>query len=732
MFLVLLVAGVLSTTVGGASAAGWLPPDSVPLAATDVGFDALGNAVAVGIGGDPASVRATDRTPGSSWSASVVLSGSDSNVRAPRVAVDPVGNAVAVWAANDAVRIATRPVGGAWNAPVTLSDGSVMPGNEYAVVIDKHGRATVAWIEFAGSGFVVRSTSAPFNGNWNVAADAAVTLSDDNDGNATSLRLAGAPNGNATALWIVRKALVASLQSKRRASDLWSPSTATIESGLIIEEPQVAVDAQGDATAVWTAAGDVHSARRVGAGSWSNPAADFGGGREPQVAVDVQGNATAVWTAGMNGATTVNTRTRTAGTNSWSAREPLATSSAAGDVSSPRVAADPQGAVTAIWARGLASNATAQASRRELGGSWSPPSNLAAGSLNINAPPVGGLDPQGHATLLWSKSSSPSSGFSSVFDPVAPDLRNLVVPAYEVFGLPVDMSVDPFDAWSAVTTMWDFGDGRSASGTAVRHTYSTPGRHAVTVTAVDAAGNTTRATRTITIAPPLVGDPGPGSEDPGPGNGPGTLHRPPPLFPRRPAAPTVQLRDGKLSLRGLTLKRAKHATACPKTARATIRARVGHRTVTTVKTVRVKRAKKACQTTATIRLKKQAVRAKKVTLTVTGKGLKTSKRTVRARTTLSLSTGRLRVDQLGLRSADANGCPAHATLTVTGATKATKKVEITKRNIPVKLAPVANCTTTTSVKLTGKLRKARKVTVRVTGKGLKTTKRTAKHTGKAR
>ena len=97
----LLVVGTLSTAVGSASAAGWLAPQNVAMSVSDLGFDEHGNAIAVGIGadtgGDPV-VRAMVRPFGGQWSASVPVSASGGgNVDAPRVAVDPHGNAVAIW-----------------------------------------------------------------------------------------------------------------------------------------------------------------------------------------------------------------------------------------------------------------------------------------------------------------------------------------------------------------------------------------------------------------------------------------------------------------------------------------------------------------------------------------------------------------------------------------------------------------------------------------------------------
>ncbi|MGE4425685.1 MAG: RCC1 domain-containing protein [Solirubrobacteraceae bacterium] len=232
-------------------------------------------------------------------------------------------------------------------------------------------------------------------------------------------------------------------------------------------------------------------------------------------------------------------------------------------------------------------------------------------------------------------------------------------------------------------------------------------------------------------APPVDGPPGstlppvlvPPLDPPG---------NPPAGPPARPRALTVELRDARLSLRGLTLARAKKAKTCPRTAKATISARVTvrsagrrvARTVKTTRTIRLERTTTACRTTATVKLTGRLAKAKKVRLVITGKGLRTSRRTVTARWSATLRATTVRLDRLVVRSTRKDVCPARATVTVTGGTKATRKRRTVKRNVPVRLAPTANCRITTTVRLPRALRKVRAVTVTVQATGLRTTRRT--------
>jgi hypothetical protein len=542
---VLLTVGMLSTAVGAASAANWLAPQNVPLSVSDLGFDKDGNAIGIGIGtnggGDP-MIRAMTRPFGGQWSASVPVSGSgETDVRPPQVAVNPHGDAVAIWSADiggpaGVVRVSSRPAGGQWSAPTVISEGAVYD-RDVDVAIDAQGNATAIWTEFSESAtptpaFIVRSASRPSGGDWSEPVDFSKSAL------FSSARLAVDPQGNVTAVWLGDGTLSpAVVRSRSRpAGGGWSSEVAlsSDDATASAEGPQLAVDAQGTTTAVWAshASGGgytVQSARRAAAGDWS-AAVNVGTGYSPQVAVDPQGNATAVWEQNSPSSSVVLSSSRTAA-GPWSGAAPMAAGNDVDTVGYPWVAADAQGNVTAIWARFNSTDLLAQATHHVAGStSWSPPVDLSVG-WPITAVPAAGMDPQGHVTMVWSSNVNPSSGASSVFDPIAPTLKNVVAPATATVGQPVALSVNGSDAWSAVTVSWDFGDDQSASGAAVNHTYNSPGERTLTITGVDAAGNTAQTSRTITVDPAPVGPKPPG---PGPGPEPG------PGLPPTPKAPITK------------------------------------------------------------------------------------------------------------------------------------------------------------------------------------------------
>jgi hypothetical protein len=94
---------------------------------------------------------------------------------------------------------------------------------------------------------------------------------------------------------------------------------------------------------------------------------------------------------------------------------------------------------------------------------------------------------------------------AAVFDVTDPQLRSISMPATARAGLPVALAADPFDAWSALTSVsWSFGDGAGAAGASVAHAFNKPGQFDVTVTAIDLAGHSTQSSRTLVVTPALA------------------------------------------------------------------------------------------------------------------------------------------------------------------------------------------------------------------------------------
>ena len=487
------------------------------------------------------------------------LSAAGRNAEAPAVAVDPQGDAAAVWyrsnGKNDIVQSSIRPAGGAWEEPVAVSEegiGSFVP----EVAFDAHGDATAIW-EQEGLGVneeVIQSSARiAGSGGW----EKPVQLVKGGESHLPHLAVNEA--GAAVAVWKRFKGsetavLVAARPS---ASGAWQ-TPVRLEEG---DEPAVAIDPAGDAVAVWAEVveeiGVIVASYRLGAtGTWGAPiivsAKEKGKeGREPQVAIDGKGNAIAVWHYYNGSIRVVQSAIRPAASGIW--QEPVRLSAAGVEALEPKLAVDPQGDAVAVWERLTGVDLTIQAAFRPAAiGAWQEPANLSAkdafepdaaidprgdavavwqrnnGSTAIveaaARPAASGawgepaslsavgedalesdtaVDQQGNAVAAWQRSDGKHTIVQSAgYDDAGPLLLGVSIPATGVAGQPLSFSVSPFDVWSAIgSTGWSFGDGTSATGASVSHTYAAAGTYPVALSSADVLGNPTSASGSVTIVP---------------------------------------------------------------------------------------------------------------------------------------------------------------------------------------------------------------------------------------
>jgi len=65
--------------------------------------------------------------------------------------------------------------------------------------------------------------------------------------------------------------------------------------------------------------------------------------------------------------------------------------------------------------------------------------------------------------------------------------------------LPVTFTGSATGGTQPYSFTWDFGDGSTATGQSVDHSYLLPGAYTVTLTVTDAGGQTAKAYQTVTV-----------------------------------------------------------------------------------------------------------------------------------------------------------------------------------------------------------------------------------------
>jgi len=403
-------------------------------------------AIASGCGDDAPGARAL----AGSWQAPVDVSRPGDHASGPRVAVDGSGDAVAVWTSSPGenasavlVQSAARPLGGSWQRPVTISKRGSASSPEIAV--DAKGNAIAAWTSYAAHRSSVQAATRAAGRRWSAPA----RLSAPGD-SAARPHVAFDARGNALAVWQRMRAGRSSIRSARRpAGGRWGRSvevarisaTGGAESAI----PRVAVDAKGNAAAVWTNVtignmGAVQAALKPAGGAWRAPATlSTSNGRSfaAEIVIDGAGNAVAAW---LDYAGRVVRGAVHAPGGRWGRSKALSRPRQV--AGGPMLATGGRNTTIAVWTN-LASASVASATRRD-GDDWQATVDVARGVDAFSTPVA--LDARGNAVAVWIGDDGGSEqgavraadgGWQAPAD-LAPRL-----PGVEASGAEISVAVDP-------------------------------------------------------------------------------------------------------------------------------------------------------------------------------------------------------------------------------------------------------------------------------------------------
>ena len=229
------------------------------------------------------------------------MSAGGGNASNPEVALSEAGIAVAVWShqilPDSTVQGAVRPAGGPWGAAQDLSEPSTSNGNAQ-VVLDSAGNALAVWERWNGVNQIVQSASRPTGGAWQAPNDLSA---DGQDANRPQLALDGA--GNALAVWErFNGTHVIAQWASRPAGSVWQAALNLSAPGQDAFDPKVALNEAGNALAVWqrwNGASDVaQGTARPAGGIWQSPQDLSATGQNAfgaQVGLSDAGNGLAVW-----------------------------------------------------------------------------------------------------------------------------------------------------------------------------------------------------------------------------------------------------------------------------------------------------------------------------------------------------------------------------------------------------------------------------------------------------
>jgi PKD repeat protein len=476
-----------------------------------------------------------------------VLSDTNSDVLTD---VTPAGDSVVM--ARDAInsgkygfRVSLRHPGAPFSKQVLPSGGSalVQPFADGDVDLAAGGRGIAAWDQSNGLFYALRSLGGAFGAAQEVTGLPTASIS--------SIKVGLDNAGNATLLWTTTTGTFPSFTShvyaiQRRVDGTFvNPQTLAVvnSSDFTSQAESVDVNAAGAAVVGWREAGpgigDVHYSFRNGALSPLGGVVTTTGAFAVDGAIDTAGD-TAVAMATLNGLqvrykpaggalpapTTIGTangppRVAMAGNGTatvlWQTKQGANTALLAcsfttagclkpvttvttdpASIGDAQIAITSGGAAVALWSSDPFGVATVRARMRTAGGAWGVQQTI--GPVHSTFGSVG-IDDAGNAVGAWRFTGAKGMRLQAAeFDVTAPKL-SAVVPTKAVAGTTVKMSATASDNWGPVALNWAFGDGVTAKGGLVSHTYGVPATRTITVTARDAAGNTTSQTHLIKIGP---------------------------------------------------------------------------------------------------------------------------------------------------------------------------------------------------------------------------------------
>lgn len=231
-------------------------------------------------------IWAADYTGGTWGAQTLVEADDDARVFLPQVAVDSLGNAVAVWYRSASmggfspttVWANVYTAGGTWGTPEQLSIDTGASAVFPQVGVDGADNFFVLWVQDRD----IHTRILPgIAGAWGVEEIINVA---DPDVNTVYPRLAVDDGGDAFAAWVQGTTLYASRYDSSLGTPAWEAQVALTGAGTLIQSPRVAADGGGDAAVVWVQGGEVMLNQYTSPTGWGTAVA-LGTGVNPDVAV---------------------------------------------------------------------------------------------------------------------------------------------------------------------------------------------------------------------------------------------------------------------------------------------------------------------------------------------------------------------------------------------------------------------------------------------------------------
>lgn len=369
------------------------------------------------------------------WSPPVNLSLLGKNASSPKIAIDPFGNATAVWFRFDGshlvIQTAQQLQGQPWPAePQTLTSSNYDSFNPQ-IVIDSFGNTIIVFESTIDNTGVIQALFRRVGGAW----ESRPTLLSSKKHFSTSPKVVTNSNGEASVVWQNRTSKNQHIYLSNRSlqTNSWSSTPLLLSSSKKWNaNPHLVVDCFDNTHVIWECADEKGDSSQIAVGTieWGSKTLSSidilstprSHATLPKIVSDPFGAVSAVWCEYDGQAVKIfaSSKTKESG---WD-KKAHCLSDSRGKSTSPQIAADPCGNITVVYETILIDKTSSVfATTKTSNGIWSSPYQLSqSGKQNFN--PRVAIDDFGNTAVLWHSYTNGFTYIHSIFKPYGREWNN--------------------------------------------------------------------------------------------------------------------------------------------------------------------------------------------------------------------------------------------------------------------------------------------------------------------
>jgi hypothetical protein len=378
---------------------------------SQIAINADGNAIAVWSHLITAnSIVANRYVSGAGWVGTQLLETDDAGAASQvQIAINADGNAIAVWRQMTNTKnsiLANRYISGTgWAGAELLETDDAGGAATPQIAMGADGNAIAIWRQVTNTKYSILANRYVSSTGW----AGAELLETDDTGIAESPQIAIDGNGNAIAVWRQITNTVDSIFANRYISGTGWGNAELLETDdtYAVYDPQIGVGADGNAIAVWYQNDGIGTSiwanRYVSSTGWAGPELletdDTDAAEYPQIAIGADGNAIAIWRQITNTQYSIFVNHYISSTG-WAGPELLETDDT-GAAEYPQLTIGADGNAIAVWAQITSTAYSIFASRYVSGTGWSQPQALETDDTNAAYDAQIAIDKNGNAIAIW-------------------------------------------------------------------------------------------------------------------------------------------------------------------------------------------------------------------------------------------------------------------------------------------------------------------------------------------